>query len=101
MQYPLNPGTVSELSNPIDLSGPKRRYNLEAGCIDEELRPCLRPREQEGSTSTPAQNHPRSLRHSSGPSQDQISQHGNNRITRRTLEEPAPCSLPRPLDEES
>lgn len=42
---------TSELSKPIGPSGPW--YDVEAGCyVDDELRPCLGPKEQEGSTST-------------------------------------------------
>jgi hypothetical protein len=86
-----NQDPASELSKPIDLSASERWYDVEAGCyINEELPPGLELDVQEGlTTSTPAQDH--------APSPH----HGNDRNTRRTLEEPTPRSLPELLDEDS
>jgi hypothetical protein len=91
-----------ELSKPIDPSGPERWFDVETGCyVDEELPPGLEP-EQEGlAASTPVHDHGHSRCDSPGLSHNQIVQYDNvDRSTQRTLEEPTPYSLPKPLDED-
>jgi len=77
----------TELSKPIDSPGPRPCYNLEASCfVDDELRPCLGPGEQEGSTSL-IQDYPHSAYHSHAPSPD-----------RNVSEGPTSHFRPEPLD---
>jgi hypothetical protein len=51
--------------------------------------------------STPVHNHGHSRYHSPRPSHDRIGQYNDNGNTQRTLEEPRPYTLPKPLDEDS
>jgi hypothetical protein len=89
------------LSKPIDPSNHEAWYDVEAGCyVDEELPPGLEPRQEGLAASTPVHDHGHSRYHSPGPSHDQIGQYNSDGNTQRTSEEPAPHSLPKPLDED-
>jgi hypothetical protein len=90
-----------ELSKPIDPSGHEAWYDVEAGCyVDEELPLGLEP-EQEGlAASTPVHDHGHSRYHSPRPLHDRIGQYDNDGNTQRTIEEPGPYTLPKPLDED-
>jgi hypothetical protein len=90
-----------ELSKPIDPSDHEAWYDVEAGCyVEEELPPGLEP-EQEGlAASTPVHDHGHSRYHSPRPLHDWIGQYDDDGNTQRTSEEPAPHSLPKPLDED-
>jgi len=89
-----------ELCKPIIPSSPERWYDVEAGCyVHEEPLLCLEPKGQEGSAaSTSVHDHGHSLHHSPRPPHHQIGQHDNDKNTQSTSEEPAPYSLPKPLD---
>ena len=89
-----------ELRKPIIPSSPERRYDVDAGCyIDDEPLIGLEPRGQKGSAaSILVRDHSHSLHHSPRPPHHQIGQHDNNKITQSISEEPAPRSLPKPLD---
>jgi hypothetical protein len=83
------------LSEPTDPSGHELQYDVEdQRFVDEGLRP-LPLLEQEGSVSTPTPTPaPDQPRHSQRSSQDQISQHGNDRTMPSASEEPKPYTLP-------
>ena len=89
-----------ELRKPIIPSSTERWYDVDAGCyIDDEPLIGLEPRGQKGSAaSTLVHDHSHSLHHSPRPPHHQIGQHDNNKITQSISEEPAPRSLPKPLD---
>jgi hypothetical protein len=89
------------LSKPIDPSDHEAWYDVEASCyVDKELPPGLEP-EQEGlAASTPIHNHSHSRFHSLRPSHDRIGQYDDGGNAQRTLEEPAPHSLPKLLDKD-
>ena len=99
----LNQDTDPKLSKPIVSSSPERWYDVEAGCyVDEEPILGLEPEGQEGSAaSTLVHDHSHSLHHSPRPPHHQIGQHDSDKNTQSTSEEPAPHSLPKPLDEDS
>jgi hypothetical protein len=89
-----------ELSKPIDPSDHEAWYDVEAGCyVEEELPLGLEP-EQECLASTPVHDHSHSRYHSPRPLHDWIGQYDDDGNTQRTSEEPAPHSLPKPLDED-
>jgi hypothetical protein len=89
-----------ELSKPIDLTDHKAWYNVEDDrFVNEDLRP-FPPLEQEGLASALAQSQPHSRYHSPRPSHDWINQHDDDGNTQRTLEEPRPHTLPKPLDKD-
>ena len=90
-----------ELSKPIDPSNYEAWYDVEASCyVEEELPPGLEP-EQEGlAASTPVHDHGHSRYHSPRPLHDWIGQYDDDGNTQCTSEEPAPHSLPKPLDED-
>jgi hypothetical protein len=98
----LTQDTDPKLCKPIIPSSPERWYDVEAGCyVDEEPLLGLKPKGQEGSAaSTPAHDRGHSLHHSPRPPHHQIGQHDNDKNTQSTSEEPAPHSLPKPLDED-
>jgi hypothetical protein len=98
----LTQDTDPELCKPIIPSSPERWYDVDAGCyVDEEPLLGLEPKGQEGSAaSTPAHDHGHSLYYSPRPPHHQIGLHDNDKNTQSTLEEPAPHSLPKPLDED-
>jgi hypothetical protein len=89
------------LSKPIDPSDHEALYDVEAGCyVDEELPPGLEPGQEGLAASTPVHDHGHSRYHSPRPSHDGIGQRDDDGNTQRTSKEPAPHSLPKPLDEE-
>ena len=97
----LTQDTDPELCKPIIPSSPERWYDVEAGCYVEEPLLGLEPKAQEGlAASTPTHDHGHSLHHSPRPPHHQIGQHDNDKNTQSTSEEPAPHSLPKPLDED-
>lgn len=91
---------TSELSKASDLFSFEKWYDLEDHCyVYKELPPSPGLGEQGRLMSTLARDHTHSLHHSSGPSQDQMNQHDDDKITRSTSEA-ASHSLPDPLDED-
>jgi hypothetical protein len=95
--------SVFRLSKLIDPFNHEAWYDVEAGCyVDEELPLGLEHKQESLAASTPVYNHSHSRYHSLKPLRDWIGQYGDgdDGNTQCTLEEPAPHSLPKPLDEE-
>lgn len=91
------------LSKSTDTSGHELWYDVEdQRFVDKDLCP-FPPLEQEGlaSTPTPTQDQSQSCHHSARLSQDQISQHGNDRTMPSASEEPTPYTLPASLSKNS